>query len=139
MIDWSSPATRGAMLLGVGAVVVLGYRSWKWLSLRRSTQRVKAADWQARDQVSVWYFSGPNCSQCVAQESVVQELRSTHPSLTIEMYDASVDRVTAERVGVLSVPTTVVVDRAGQVTARNGRFVKLDVLAAQVGAAETTG
>ena len=92
MIDWSAPLARGSLLAALVVFTVLAYRVWKWTSLRRSSLRMQAVGRRQRDQVSVLYFSGPNCAQCVAQESVVKQLRSERPDLAVEMYDASVDR-----------------------------------------------
>ncbi len=125
---------RLLIVVGLAVTSFVGFRLWKAWSLRRSTRRMQAMG--ETGHVSLMYFSGPNCAQCTAQEAVIREVESRQPAVQFTSYDASVDVVVASRVGVMSVPTTVVLDDTGRVRARNGRFVKADVLLAQIKAAQ---
>lgn len=127
---------RTLLVVAVAAFFVVGYRAWKVWSLRRSTLRVQQSGSHGR--VSLLYFSGPNCAQCAAQEAVIHDVRTSEPSVEFASYDASVDIAMASRVGVMSVPTTVIIDEAGRVHARNGRFVKADLLRRQLEAAKAS-
>ncbi len=127
---------RLLIVVALGVSAFGGFHVWKAWSLRQSTRRLRAMG--ETTQVSVMYFSGPNCAQCVAQEAVIRQIESGEPSVEFASYDASVDIDVASRVGVMSVPTTVIVDNTGRVHARNGRFVNADLLRTQIRAAKTS-
>ncbi|MDH5503364.1 MAG: thioredoxin family protein [Acidimicrobiia bacterium] len=127
---------RLLIVVALGGFAVLGFRVWKAWSLRESTRRVRAIG--DTSQVSVMYFSGPNCAQCTAQEAVIRQIERGEPSVEFASYDASVDLEVASRVGVMSVPTTVIVDKTGRVHARNGRFVNAEILLTQIKAAKAS-
>lgn len=127
---------RLLIVVALGVSAFGGFHVWKAWSLRQSTRRLRAMG--ETTQVSVMYFSGPNCAQCIAQEAVIRQIESGEPSVEFASYDASVDIDVASRVGVMSVPTTVIVDNTGRVHARNGRFVNADLLRTQIRAAKTS-
>lgn len=127
---------RLLIVVAMGVSAFGGFLVWKAWSLRQSTRRLRAMG--ETTQVSVMYFSGPNCAQCIAQEAVIRQIESGEPSVEFASYDASVDIDVASRVGVMSVPTTVIVDNTGRVHARNGRFVNADLLRTQIRAAQTS-
>lgn len=130
-----NPALFRMLLVAAIAVAsVISFRVWKRWSLRRSTVRFRETG--SAGQLSLLYFSGPNCAQCAAQEAVIRDVEALEPTVEFSSYDASVDLVIAARVGVMSVPTTVIIDEAGRVHARNGRFVTADVLRSQLDAAK---
>lgn len=131
-----NPLARLVLVAAVAMVFVVGFRAWKIWSLRRSTLRVQQSGSNGR--VSLLYFSGPNCAQCAAQEAVIHDIQTAEPSVEFASYDASVDIAIASQVGVMSVPTTVIIDEAGRVHARNGRFVKADLLRRQLAAAKAS-
>ena len=132
-----TPTTlRLVIVVSLALAAFVGFRGWKAYSLWRSTGRVQADG--AAGEISLLYFSGPNCAQCVTQERIVREVQVAEPGVSVFSYDASVDHAEAARVGVMSVPTTVVIDASGRVLSRNGRLVKADVLVEQLAAAKAS-
>src|SRR5687768_2696883 len=103
------------------------------------------AYWQARRGAAaqgpaavptILYFTTPSCVQCRAQQTpAIERLRSyIGDRLQVRQVDALAEPETAERFGILTVPTTVVLDAAGKVLAVNLGFASTEKLASQLGA-----
>lgn len=112
-----------------------------WISLTSRTRRFRAAP--ARDllpdppgsRALVIAFTTPDCVPCrVRQRPALESLHRTHPQdVAVREVDASVDPELADRFGILSVPSTVVIDRRGVVLAINHTLAPAAKLAAQLG------
>jgi thioredoxin-like negative regulator of GroEL len=93
----------------------------------------RAAD-QSAEVPLVLYFSGPRCVTCrVAQEPALERLRASHPApFELRKVDATVESSLAEQFGVLTVPTTVVIDSGGAIRAINNGYASEQQIAAQL-------
>ncbi|MCK9487461.1 MAG: thioredoxin family protein [Dehalococcoidia bacterium] len=79
------------------------------------------------------YFTTRTCVVCKAQqEPAMAALRQRVQDLVVERHDAVEERSLADEYGVLSVPTTAVYDRQGQLVTVNRGFTPAAVLLAQV-------
>jgi thioredoxin 1 len=82
----------------------------------RSTERQRAAD----RRPAVLYFRTDHCAPCHTQARILDQLAAQYGDrLSIEKIDAAADRGQADRFGVFTVPTTLIVDRQGVVRHAN--------------------
>jgi thiol-disulfide isomerase/thioredoxin len=78
------------------------------------------------------YFTTTTCVVCrVQQQPALEELLAKLPELEINKYDAVKERELAGQYGVLSVPTTAVYDRQGELVSINRGFAPTAVLYSQ--------
>lgn len=78
------------------------------------------------------YFTTTSCVVCRhQQEPAIERLSEELPELVIERHDAVAETVLADEYGVLSVPTTAVYDRAGELVTINRGFAPVAQLYAQ--------
>lgn len=80
-------------------------------------------------------FTTPDCAPCrTAQKPALEHLRFIYPyAVDVREVDATVDPDLAGRFGILSVPSTVVIDPRGRVVAINHTLTATSKLAAQLG------
>ena len=82
------------------------------------------------------YFTGVNCGIChVAQRPALHRLGEAFPDLQVHEVDVDADPSAARAYHVMALPTTVVLDRAGRVSALNAGFAPEALLRTQVEAA----
>lgn len=83
------------------------------------------------------YFTTTSCVVCrLQQEPAMDRLSEELPELVIERHDAVAETELADEYGVLSVPTTAVYDRAGELVTINRGFAPVAQLYAQATGAE---
>ena len=83
------------------------------------------------------YFTTTSCVVCrMQQEPAIERLRQELPELVIEQHDAVAERELADQYGILSVPTTAVYDREGDLVTINRGFAPVAQLYAQATGAE---
>jgi thiol-disulfide isomerase/thioredoxin len=130
-------------LIVAGAVVALLFAAIALvrLALRRRDERLIA---QLNDAIvgvpssaegtpRVIYFTTRSCIVCRAQqEPALDAVLDRMPELRVEKHDAVEERELASEFGVLSVPTTAVYDRSGELVAINRGFASAAVLHAQL-------
>ncbi|MFC4451338.1 thioredoxin domain-containing protein [Halorussus aquaticus] len=63
-------------------------------------------------------FSTPSCSQCPQQAEILQSLTATRPNIEFEKIDATEATDRANKYGVRSVPSTIVLDGDGEVVSK---------------------
>jgi len=84
----------------------------------------------------ILYFTGESCTVChVAQRPALERLREQLTDVTVREIDVAADPVTARTYRVMTLPTTVVLDREGRTVAVNAGFASETALRDQVHAA----
>lgn len=118
--------------IALGLVVV-------WLALRwrsRRFHRNDAGDLLAvrPDRPLIIAFSTPDCVPCrTVQKPAIDELRRRYPGrVDVRDVDATVEPALAERFGILTVPSTVVIGEGGVVLAINHGVAGWQRLAGQL-------
>ncbi len=115
--------------------VLLAFRSWHI----SQTNRGAAADLSSTGLPALLYFRSDDCGPCVAQSRYLQALEQQYDKrLTIHRIDADRDRNTAEKYGVFTLPTTLIVDPGGQVKHINYGLTATNKLARQLEKAAMT-
>lgn len=119
--------------------IALGRRWYETRNARIEARLRSAAPAQAGGAASetvaprIVYFTTRTCVVCRAQqEPAMDALQQRVPDIRVERHDAVEERALADEYGVLSVPTTAVYDRAGQLVTVNRGFTPAAVLLAQV-------
>lgn len=125
-----------ALLLVVGTVMV--YRlviAWQ----RQQVNRIKAANDEARRQIkagrpAIVYFTTPGCVPCRTQQqpALVQIAEDLGHDVQIIQVDATEHPESADRWGVLSAPTTFVIDATGKTRSVNHGVATADRLRQQL-------
>ena len=130
-----------AIVVGAVALTIALTRRLLALRDRRILTRIRAAHPSQPEQSlttpKIIYFTTTSCVVCkVQQQPAIEELLEKLPELKIDKYDAVEERELANRYGVLSVPTTAVYDRDGELVSINRGFAPAAVLYAQATGAE---
>lgn len=117
-----------AFLLLVALVVALARAA---AALQRArVLRSGPEPWLATGRPTVLYFHGDRCGDCVVQEREIDALLIAHPDVAIRA-DHAPSGLSA-RFGVLTVPTTVVLDGAGRPRAVNYGLARRETLERQL-------
>ncbi len=134
----ADPLARALWALLITAAGLLLYRAANRLILRRaqSNQESGLAPLPGRKPgvPAVLYFTTPNCAPCkTVQRPALQRLQAhLGDRLQIIEVDASAQPELASRWGVLSVPTTFVIDARGQLRHVNHGAVRAEKLIQQL-------
>lgn len=128
------------VIAGVALAVALVRRALA-IRDRRIVERLRAElpedDTHAHHIPRIVYFTTTSCVVCKAQQQpAIEELLEKLPEIEIDKYDAVEERELADRYGVLSVPTTAVYDRQGELVSINRGFAPAAVLYAQATGAD---
>lgn len=123
---------RPLVLLIVAAIVVA-----VWVLLRRRAtwyQGRDAADLLEDGRPIVLAFSTPDCVPCrTAQKPALDQLQRRYTDrVDVRVVDATLNPELADRFGILTVPSTVVVGTDGRVLAVNYGLARADKLATQL-------
>jgi thioredoxin 1 len=124
------------------AVVVLAalaaYGAWRWWQAQR-LQRLATAVAPAPLPVAmdgskpaVLYFTSPDCAQCRLQQTPILAQLQNQVDVVVHKLDAIEQEALARFYGIMTVPTTVVLDRRRQPVAVNHGVAPLQKLQAQV-------
>ncbi|MPZ99343.1 MAG: hypothetical protein GEU80_08400 [Dehalococcoidia bacterium] len=118
------------------AAVIAIARAWLRRRDRRIVERLRAGTPPGDGgEVTprIVYFTTETCVVCrVQQEPAIERLRERVPALRVERHDAVAEGVLAHEYGVLSVPTTAVYARDGELVAVNRGYAPAAVLLAQL-------
>jgi hypothetical protein len=129
-----------AALLAIAAVAAV-------LRLQRSSQRRllgRVAPDVRGGAADILYFTGENCTIChIAQRPALRRLRNTMTDLQVTEIDVAADPQAARAYRVMTLPTTVVLDAGGRVSALNAGFasearLRTQVETARAGVAQET-
>ena len=127
-----------AAVLAATALAIWLVRVWLAARDRRIVARLRVdAGGTERDGSGdvaprIVYFTTTSCVVCrLQQEPAIEDLQEALPEIVIERYDAVAEGELADEYGVLSVPTTAVYDRAGELVTINRGFAPVVQLYAQ--------
>lgn len=127
-----------SLIRGLAAVVLLALVSLAVIAARavaaRERQRVLSAPPEptlAAGRVTILYFHGDNCGDCLLQERELDRLLLAHPEVAIRADHAP--SALSRRFRVMAVPTTVVLDATGRARAVNYRLATCERLEEQIG------
>ncbi len=97
-------------------------------------QQVRAASvFEPTGKPTVLYFRSDTCVPCATQARFLEQVRRQFGDrVDIQKIDADVDRERADRFGVFTLPTTLVIDGAGKVRHANYGLAEPAKLAAQL-------
>jgi thiol-disulfide isomerase/thioredoxin len=114
--------------------VALGRRWYAWRNDRIEARlRADTPAAETPGGPRIVYFTTQTCVVCKAQQEPALAALVRHAGeVRVERHDAIEDRTLADQYGVLSVPTTAVYDRAGQLVTVNRGFTPAAVLLAQI-------
>ena len=127
------------VLIAPLAAVVMLAAAWAVLALQRRSQRrlvgtaVRGTVLSGAERLDILYFTGENCTVChVAQRPALGRLRSLIGDVVIREIDVARDPAAARRYRVMTLPTTVVLDRGGRTVAVNAGYASETALQEQV-------
>lgn len=128
-------------LLALGLLVIIAAGVWVWMAARRRRMmRGDAGDLVAiynprRRAALVLVFSTPDCAPCkMVQRPALEDLERRFPGrVVVYEIDALEAPALADRFGIFTVPSTVVIAPDGGVRAVNSGVTTAERLAAQIG------
>lgn len=133
---------RSLILLGFILCVGVGWMLWQFWQQQRlghlqqsSTLPTFLAQQVMPGQPAVLYFTSEGCIQCKFQQAPVLERFAADTGVRIHTVDAVAQADVADFYGVMTVPTTVVLDRQRRPVAINLGLAPLQKLRQQVEAA----
>ncbi len=127
---------RTLIALALIALLIAGLAAARALLRRRDRRlvsRLRASEGTAPAAPRVVYFTTSSCVVCRAQQQpALAALERELPELVLERHDAVAERALAKQYGVITVPTTAVYDRNGQLVTINRGFTPATVLYSQI-------
>ncbi len=123
----------GVALAITATKAVLRLRDRRIVERLRDAQPVEGGSGAPR----IVYFTTTSCVVCrMQQEPAMEHLKQELPEVVIEQHDAVAEAELADEYGVLSVPTTAVYDREGELVTINRGFTPVAQLYAQATGSE---
>ncbi len=127
------------VVLGIGVLAALAaYGAWRWWQARR-LQTLAAAVMPAPlpagvdgSKPAVLYFTTTDCAQCRLQQTPILAQLQNQVDVVVHKLDAIEQEALARFYGIMTVPTTVVLDRRLQPVAVNHGVTPLQKLQVQV-------
>ena len=114
-------------LLGIVAFTTMRYWHMRRASKANGTYPAPV------DRPTLLYFRSDSCAPCVTQAHYLQALEHKYGSrVTIQKVDADVEPEIASRYGIFTLPTTLIVDRSGEVRHINYGLTATGKLAQQL-------
>ncbi len=130
---------RFLILLAVLAVATAAYLAWRTYQRHRlaavAEQVAPPAVAQLVDgtRPAVLYFTTPDCAQCRLQQTPILSQLAARVDVAVHKLDAVEQEALARFYGIMTVPTTVVLDPQRRPVAVNHGVTPLPKLLAQVG------
>jgi thioredoxin-like negative regulator of GroEL len=104
---------RLLIVLLLALVSIVAFQGFRFVHVRRMT---RSADKNGRSIPTLLYFHSDNCAACPMQERALDQLATAwNGRLAIERIDAGREPEKASRYRVFSLPTTILIDTAGQI------------------------
>ena len=124
--------TFGIIALGVG--VYWGWQRWQLYRLRQRRGNVPGLETLRPGIPAILYFNTPDCIPCqTMQHPALEELKAElDGEVQVVEVDASSQHAVADYWGVLSVPTTFVIDATGQPRQMNQGVANVEKLKKQL-------
>lgn len=118
-------------IIGIGLGI---YGLTNWLVLARTAGKFKGLDGFSLGTPAILYFTTPTCIPCkTIQRPAIQQVQQTlGDGIQIIEIDASDHKDLASEWGVLSVPTTFIIDKNGQPRQINHGIARAEKLLAQL-------
>lgn len=107
---------RLILAVGLSLLGLLAYWLYTQFQLRRQDGRSLGIPGYQAGQATILYFTTPNCAPCrTIQKPALEEIeRSFGKQVNILQFDATQQMTLADSWGVLSVPTTFIIDHQGR-------------------------
>jgi thioredoxin-like negative regulator of GroEL len=117
------------VVIAAGVAAYLLLQGWQ----RRRASAAAVTTGAAAGRPTILYFRSDHCAPCAAQSRFLDQLSAQMgDAIAVRRIDAEQDAATASRFGVFTVPTTLVVDAAGQVRHANYGLADAGKLTAQL-------
>jgi thioredoxin 1 len=124
---------RAVIALIVVAAAAAAYLLLQTWHRTRATSALSSSVGPSLHGPVVLYFRTNACAPCARQGRILEQVVRQHGDrVVIEKIDADADRETADRFGVFTVPTTLLVDAEGRVRHANYGVVEPARLTAQL-------
>ena len=127
------------VVVGIGVLVALAaYGAWRWWQAQRLqtlATAVRPAPLPAGvdgSKPAVLYFTTADCAQCRLQQTPILAQLQNQVDVVVHRLDAIEQEALARFYGIMTVPTTVVLDQRLQPVAVNHGVAPLQKLQAQV-------
>jgi len=126
--------TRLIFALAMLVLGVLAYQAYRQMVLRQVQLKTAGLEKARRGVPTILYFTTPSCAPCqTLQSPAIDRLTQAHGSaLQVIKIDAQARPEIADHWGVLSVPTTFILDRGGKARFFNPGLARSEKLEQQL-------
>jgi len=117
-----------------GLCLTIGFALWRLSEARRLAALARRAAGRVDGGPAILYFTAPGCAQCRLQQTPILErlLDEVGAPIRLHKVDAIEEGELARAYGILTVPTTVLLDAAGRPRAINHGLATAERLRAQL-------
>lgn len=125
---------RSLIFVAIITSAILFYRLAHWILLRRRAAQGLGFEGFEPGRPAILYFTAPGCMPCITiQKPALEAITEQYgESIQIFEFDAVAEPQMATKWGVLSVPTTFIIDSFGRPRKINNRTTTSDRLIAQL-------
>lgn len=129
---------RAFLALGIGLLGLLAYWGYNRLLLRRVGRRDQGLEGFQPGRPGVLYFTTPTCQPCITQQrpALARLQQQLGDQVQVVQVDATQRPELADYWGVLSVPTTFIIDAQGRPRGINHGVASTDKLRRQLETAQ---
>lgn len=117
-----------------GLLLMVGFVLWRLSEPRRLAALARRAPGRVDGGPAILYFTAPGCTQCRLQQTPILErlLAEVGAPIRLHKVDAVAEDELARAYGILTVPTTVLLDASGRPRAINHGLATAERLRAQL-------
>jgi len=121
------------VVMAVGVTAYLLLQGWQRRKASVAVAATATSGTTAPDRPTILYFRSDHCAPCAAQSRYLDQLAGQlGDAVAVRKIDADIDADLASQFGIFTVPTTLIVDAAGQVRHANYGLADLGKLAGQL-------